>query len=69
MFGTQADIRSAMKTFNVGELDREPPLEAETDAEPLGQRERELPMRHLGANVLADPTGLLQRPLLVAGLR
>jgi len=45
---------------------QEPALEPEIDAQPLGNREHELPMRHLGANVLSHPTRFLQRPLLVA---
>jgi hypothetical protein len=47
------------------------------DPQPLGDREHELPVRHLGADVLghlpaalrlaqAGPTGFLQRPPLVA---
>jgi hypothetical protein len=57
------DHRARRRTAQVAQ---EPALEPEVDAQPLGNREHELPVRHLGADVLGHPTGLLQRPLLVA---
>jgi len=57
------DHRARRRT---AQLAQEPAVETEIDAQPLGNREHELPMRHLGANVLGHPTRFLQRPLLVA---
>jgi hypothetical protein len=45
---------------------QQPALEPEVDPRPLGNREHELAMGHLGADVLGHPAGLLQCPLLVA---
>jgi hypothetical protein len=48
------------------QLAQQAAVEPEVDPQPLRDREYKLPVRHLGADVLADPTGLLPRPLLVA---
>jgi hypothetical protein len=42
-------------------------LKPAVDPQPLGDREHELPVRNFSAEMLGDPTGFLQCPLLVAG--
>jgi hypothetical protein len=48
------------------QLAQEPALEPEGEAQPLGNREHKLAVRHLGADVFGHPPRLLQRPLLMA---
>ena len=57
------DHRTRRRTAQIAE---EPALETEVDPQPLRDREHKLPVRHLGADMLGHPAGLLQRPLLVA---
>lgn len=55
------DPRERRRTAQVAQ---QPAVKAEADAQPLRDREHELPVRHLGADMLGHPAGLLQRPAM-----